>query len=75
MGQAGSVVILDETQLRLLSSHGLDYNLSNLSDDDICELYQAVGDILVLEGLDENYIENETGEIASSILDELYRLG
>ena len=58
----------NDKHFELMRSLGLNFNFSNLSDDEYCEIEERVGDELVLHCLDENYEPNERGLICEEIL-------
>ena len=62
---------LNEIQKKLLTSHGISYNYDNMTDDNLVELNEKSGDLLIYEGLDENYAENEKGH---QYRDIIYRI-
>jgi len=64
-----------EAQLKVLKKLGLNYNSTqDLSEDELIDLEEKVGDYLTLHCLDENYEPNEEGKICESILDLLTEL-
>ena len=65
----------NEAQLNVLKKLGLNYNSTqDLSEDELVDLEERVGDYLTLHCLDENYEPNEEGKICESILDLLTEL-
>jgi len=64
-----------EAQLKVLKKLGLNYNSTqDLSEDELIDLEERVGDYLTLHCLDEDYEPNEEGKICESILDLLTEL-
>lgn len=65
----------NEAQLNVLKKLGLNYNSTqDLSEDELVDLEERVGDYLTLHCLDEDYEPNEEGKICESILDLLTEL-
>lgn len=62
---------LTEQQIQFLADHDVIYDFQRMTDDDFVQLEERVGDILALEGLDEDYDDNEIGRQAREILDLL----
>lgn len=58
-------------QIALMRDLGMNFDFSNLSDDEYCEIEEKVSDELTLHCLDSNYEPNERGLICESILDSL----
>lgn len=52
------------------SEIGLNSDLDHLSDDEWCDLEEAVGDYLTLRCLDEDYEPNAEGLLCEDILDK-----
>jgi len=65
----------NEAQLNVLKKLGLDYDSTqDLSEDELVDLEERVGDYLTLHCLDKDYEPNEEGKICESILDLLTEL-
>jgi len=65
----------NEAQLNVLKKLGLNYNSTqDLSEDELVDLEERVGDYLTLHCLDKDYEPNEEGKICESILDLLTEL-
>ncbi len=61
---------MNKKQLDFLNSIGIKYDFSKkLSDDELSDLEERLGDFLTLEAVDENYIPTEQGLICEEILD------
>jgi hypothetical protein len=62
--------IYSEKQIKYLQSLGLNFDYSNMTDENWCNLEETVGDKLTLECLDatDDYKPNEEGELCYSIL-------
>lgn len=64
--------LLNDKQKAFITEQGLAFDWKNPTDDDIVGLEESVGDILMYEGLDEDYKENEIGIRCYSILDLMH---
>lgn len=64
--------LLNDKQKAFITERGLAFDWENPTDDDIVGLEHSVGDILMDEGLDEDYRENEIGTMCYSILDLMH---
>lgn len=62
---------LSNKQIAFLAEHGIVFDFDHMSEDDFADLEQALGDLLVLKGLDLNYDDNEIGRQAREIMDLL----
>lgn len=64
---------LSADQRALLEEYGLRFDWHALSDDAYSELYEKVGDLIIMKGINERGDgENELGERLHDILDALY---
>ncbi len=62
-----------DKEIKFMKSIGLNCDFNNLSEENDywAEIEDAVGDALVLTGLDENYYPNEIGWICEGIIDKI----
>ncbi len=54
-----------------LASIGLKYDFDKLTDDDLCEIEESVGDFLTTQCLDRDYMPDHRGKLCERILDKL----
>lgn len=60
-----------EEEIQFMKSLGLDFDYSDLSDDDYFQIEEVVGDALNIRGLDADYYPNKIGALCYQILDKL----
>lgn len=65
---------LNDRQRKLLLSHGVSFDYNNMSDDDLLELDEKAGELLVYEGLDKDYNDNEKGREYRDIIMKINEL-
>ncbi len=58
-------------EISLMNRIGLNFNFTQLSDEQLCEIEDKVGDFLVLKCLDQEYTPTADGLLCESILDKL----
>lgn len=58
-------------QAAFLAEHGIVFDYSRMSDDDLVSLEEELGFVLALKGLDAKYDDNSIGRQARAILDLL----
>jgi hypothetical protein len=63
--------IYSKEQIEYMKSIGLDFDYSNMTDENWCKIENTVGNKLTLECLDENDNPNKEGLFCYSILDLL----
>ena len=62
-------------QIELIKKIGVPFDITkDLTDDEICEIEEIIGDYHVLNTLDEDYKPNKEGEICLDILQILGEL-
>lgn len=63
--------MFSDEQIEYMQGLGLNFDFSNLSDDEWIAIEDTVGDRLVYAGLDKDYNPNQEGVMCESILDML----
>ena len=61
----------NKKQIEFMRSLGLKFNFENLTDDDLFQLEDVVGEKLQRSGFDKNYDATAVGLMCESILDQL----
>ena len=61
-------ISLSAEQKNFLAEYGVVYDFDNITFDDACDLEDKVAEILLDYGIEDDYRENEIGEMAQSIL-------
>ena len=61
--------MFNQEQIKYMIKVGLIFDFNNLSDDDIIEIEDKIGDRLLMVGFDKNYEPNWDGKMCESILD------
>ena len=59
---------ISKQERELLKSRGISYDYDALSDDDLFNLDEKMGDLLVYEGLDDDNEDNWMGRIYRGII-------
>ena len=53
---------LSEKQIAFLADSGINFDFAEMSEDDLVDLEEQAGDLLVLSGLDESHDDNDIGK-------------
>lgn len=61
--------MFDQEQIKYMIKIGLNFDFTNLSDDNIIEIEEKIGDRLMMVGFDKDYEPNWDGRMCESILD------
>lgn len=62
---------LNNRQVKLLAGHGISYDYGDMTDGQLLDLEEQAGELLVYEGLDENYDDNDKGREYRDIIMKL----
>lgn len=65
---------LNSKEKELLGSKGISYNYDSMSDDDLVELEEQMGELLVYEGVNEDGSDNKKGALYRNIIMKLVAL-
>lgn len=63
--------MFNSKQIEYMKSLGLDFDFENLSEDELFQIEEVVGEELQMSGFDEEYEATKEGKLCESILDQL----
>ncbi|MDY0087978.1 MAG: hypothetical protein RBS78_05460 [Coriobacteriia bacterium] len=66
-----AVLNLSEKQAVFLAHHGVVFDFAAMSEDDLAQLEEDLGNLLMREGLDDAYDDNAVGRQVREIMDLL----
>ena len=63
--------MFNSKQIEYMKSLGLNFDFDVLSDDELAEIEETVGEALQKSGFDKDYKATKEGKMCESILDQL----
>ena len=71
MGEEWSKDMFNLNQMDFMKGLGLNSNFDLLTDSDLVEIEETVGEALQIYGFDKDYLPTDVGDLCESILDQL----